>query len=251
MRFIPQINNYRNVLNQFNKNRKYNIQFGSSRIPQKISDIPLAGVVNTNAAILVFDIAKSKKTLDILGQEEFSDWLGIILHLVFNCIDDYDGFVDKYTGDGVMASFSKSSSEDQCINALGCALKLSEIINKVINPHFKESNFPKVKARIGIDYGNIYIENIGKRSKSQLILVGNAANAAKIFEAKGKKVKFIQDSTIVLGYDVKKCLKEDFLENSETKVKLLKYIDHIEGNSEITSANPYNFYEYTGRYLKE
>jgi len=46
----------------------------------------------------------------------------------------HDVFLDKYTGDGAMVSFSLGSREERYINAKECAVQISQILNELINP---------------------------------------------------------------------------------------------------------------------
>jgi class 3 adenylate cyclase len=160
------------------------------------------------------------------------EWIGAALHLFFHCVDEHKGTIDKYTGDGAMVFFSLGTKEERCIKAKNCAVKISQILNEILNPYFSEKNYKTMNVRIGIDFGAIKIEKIGKKAKSQLIIVGGAANYAKRLEERGKQFKFEHYTTICLGYDLLYIIPKKYVSNSEGKI-LYNHIGEFSGSSEI------------------
>ncbi len=237
------LNKYQELFENFLKKRDEHPEEQGRKVPDDINKLVIGGTRTVKAAIMVFDIADSKKVLEELGKERYLEWLGITLHCLFHCVDDYNGNIDKYTGDGAMVSFSFGSDEDRCKNALNCAIGLSKIIEGILNPYFLSNDFKVLNIRIGIDFGPTSIERIGKKDKTQLILIGTPTNNAKIFEERGKNLKFKHNCTICIGYDV-------FSSINLTKYKcdqgysLYFEAGTIEGESFIDSSNPYKFYEF-------
>lgn len=111
----------------------------------------------------------------------------------------------------------------------------------------------KMNIRIGIDFGPIKTEKIGKKAKSQLIITGSPANTAKILEEKGKDLNnFYQNSKICFGYDILYNLSENDIRNSEGSY-LYRNIGSLSNTtSYMDKSKPYKIYEYTGRfYVRE
>lgn len=150
-----------------------------------------------------------------------------------------------------MVSFSLGSQKERCQNSLECSLKISELLNKVLNPYFSQRNYKTMKIRMGIDYGPIKIEKIGKKAKSQLIITGSPANSAKVLEEKGKQLqKYYQDATICFGYDILYNLTKKDVTGSDGS-SLYRHIGSLNNSqSYMDKSKPYKFYEFTGRYLK-
>jgi adenylate cyclase len=95
----------------------------------------------------------------------------------------YGGFVLKYIGDAVLAFFvvedihdnkpqgdtgtdSKDTDKDnsyslQYSNAISCAYTMIKVIQQGINPILNQYDYPELKTRIGIDYGEIAIVQYG------------------------------------------------------------------------------------------
>ncbi|MFW9973217.1 MAG: adenylate/guanylate cyclase domain-containing protein [Candidatus Odinarchaeota archaeon] len=243
------INHYEKiVLSQFLQKRKEHPEESGRKVPIDTNQLATGGIKVVDAAVMVFDIAGSKKALEDLGNKKYIEWIGMALHLFFHCVDDYQGVIDKYTGDGAMVSFSKGNSNERCSNALDCACKISEILKKILNPLYYKKQFIPMKLRIGIDFGTIRIEKVGKKGKSHLIIIGGAANYSKLLEDEGRKLKFSQNTTICFGYDVLYNLSKKDVTGSHG-AQLYRDIGHFSGNSEIDGSSPYKIYEYTGRFI--
>jgi class 3 adenylate cyclase len=95
----------------------------------------------------------------------------------------YGGYVLKYIGDAVLAFFvvedipenksqdgigieSKDKDKDnsyslQYSNAISCAYTMIKVIQQGINPILNQYDYPELKTRIGIDYGEIAIVQYG------------------------------------------------------------------------------------------
>jgi len=241
------INHYeKTVLSQFLQKRKEHPEESGRKVPVDTNQLATGGIKVVDAAVMVFDIANSKDILNEMGEQMYTEWLGLILHCLFHCVDDYEGTIDKYTGDGAMVSFSIGTKEQRCINAKECAITISQILNEILNPYFRSLNYEEVYLRIGIDFGAIRIEKIGKKAKSQLIIVGSPANSAKILEDYGKNCEFDQYTTICFGYDILFNLPEKYY--IYNGVNLSKYAGNIKNTqSYMDKSQPYRFYEYTGR----
>ena len=243
------IKHFETVLNQFLTSRKTHPEEKGRKVPGSTDQLPLGGIKVVDAAIMVFDIADSSNVLSKMREKGFTELLGMTLHLFFHCVDEYKGAVDKYTGDGAMVSFSVGSAQERCSNSLSCAVKMSEILYKILNPLYKKRRYNLINIRIGLDYGQIRIEKVGKRAISHLIIVGSPANTAKKLEEYGKKLKFDQNTTICFGYDILHNLSKSDKISSSNGQNLYKQVGSFSnGRSYMTKNQPYLFYEYFGRF---
>ncbi len=244
------VNHYKEVKNQFLSKRKEHPEESGRKVPFERNQLATGGIKVVDSVAMVFDIADSKNVSHKLGEEKFTEWIGLALHCFFHCVDDYQGMIDKYTGDGAMASFSLGTKEERCIKAKDCAVKISQILNDVLNPFYRNNGYNDMFLRIGLDYGPIRIEKVGKKAKSHLIIVGSPANSAKQLEQCGKNLEFDQYTTICIGYDVLYNLpQKEYIYNN---VNLMTYIGKLEGlSSYMDRSSPYKVYEFTGRLRKK
>ncbi|MHA1131664.1 MAG: hypothetical protein ACTSQQ_12755 [Candidatus Helarchaeota archaeon] len=72
--------------------------------------------------MMIFDVANSTKSLEELGIKKYIEWLELALNCFFHCVTDYDGIIDKYTGDGAMVIFSLGNRNQRYTNAINCSL---------------------------------------------------------------------------------------------------------------------------------
>ncbi len=245
---MMNLNHYRDVLSLFLENRKSYPEEPARRVPVDTVQLPLGGVKVVSAAVMVFDIKDSTKVMEQMKNKAYMNWLGLALHLFFHCVDDYNGVVDKYTGDGAMVSFSLGSPEERCTNALNCALMISDILSNILNPAFKQRNYQEMRVRIGIDFGEIRIEKIGKKALTHLVIVGEAANFAKRLETYGNELTFYKGTTICIGYDCCYNLSENDCKDAKAGGYYLTQRGNFKGESEFDGKSPYPIYEYTARF---
>jgi class 3 adenylate cyclase len=133
-----------------------------------------------NAAVLFFDIRGSSTRSGLVALYT----LDTVVPMVMRIVHDHGGYVEKNTGDGIMAILTGMDEKKAAENALSIALACFNVIQNMINPHLVQVGIPAVDARIGIDFGKILVARIGvhqgsaDKSRSFLTAVGSAANIA-------------------------------------------------------------------------
>ncbi|UYP46402.1 hypothetical protein NEF87_002687 [Candidatus Lokiarchaeum ossiferum] len=230
------------LLNSFINKKKNPGKKNINKFPND-DEIAIGEVRTLNASIMVFDIANSSKYSEI----EFIKYISPVLHMVFNEVSQNGGVVDKYTGDGAMISFCSSDQNGKwaCDQALKTAIYISQLLVYFID----KKKFPEIKIRVGIDFGTIKVERIGIKNKSQLIIVGQPAIAAKRLESIGKKhASFKEKITICIGYDVFFQLskeKKDNCEEIEPPFYCCSYFRKMKSNFQ--ELKNYKIFAYSGR----
>jgi class 3 adenylate cyclase len=113
--------------------------------------------------------------------------LDVVIPMVMHIVYDYGGYVEKNTGDGVMAiigSEAVRSDSDAANAALDIATISFYLLNNLVNPYLTSKGIDAVDARIGIDLGTLLLARIGtpkgsaQQDRSFLTAVGSAANLA-------------------------------------------------------------------------
>lgn len=133
-----------------------------------------------NAAVLFFDIRGSSNRSGLVALYT----LDVVIPMVMRIVHDHDGYVEKNTGDGVMAIFTGMDQQVACKAAIESALTCFYVLTHAINPHLAQVSIPSVDATIGIDFGEILIARIGvpkgtaNQDRSFLTAIGPAANIA-------------------------------------------------------------------------
>ena len=89
---------------------------------------------------------------------------------------DYEGTLDKFIGDSVMAVFGWPFSTDHDeLNAVGAARRMQEAVKKR-NEKWAELGRLQIKMAIGINSGNVIAGNLGSPQKMDFTVIGEAVN---------------------------------------------------------------------------
>ena len=108
----------------------------------------------------------------------------LILHLseyfdkVTKIITQYNGTIDKYIGDVIMAIWGAPAPDDmQSMHACEVALKCQEILRQ-LSKKWKLLGKPLLSTQIGIHTGSAVVGNIGSRDRMNFTAIGDTVNIA-------------------------------------------------------------------------
>ncbi|MBN2370680.1 MAG: FHA domain-containing protein [Vicinamibacteria bacterium] len=117
-----------------------------------------------------------------------NDYLSRMTDTVFR----FEGTLDKYIGDAVMAVFGAPlDMPDHAERAIRCALEMRERLEE-FNAEHKEG--PKIQFRIGINSGRAVAGEIGSIAKTEYTVLGDTVNIASRLES-----AVAQPGSIVIG----------------------------------------------------
>jgi len=103
-------------------------------------------------------------------------------------VQKYEGMVDKYIGDAMMAIFNAPLDQPAHENlAINCALDIMKNM-KELNKELKGKDLPPVAIGIGINSGEAVIGNMGSDSRFDYTAIGDAVNTAARLESATKEV---------------------------------------------------------------
>ena len=103
-------------------------------------------------------------------------------------VQKYEGMVDKYIGDAMMAIFNAPLDQPAHENlAINCALDIMKNMEE-LNKDLKEKGLPPVAIGIGINSGEAVIGNMGSDSRFDYTAIGDAVNTAARLESATKEV---------------------------------------------------------------
>lgn len=171
----------------------------------------------------------------------------------------YGGYVLKYIGDAVLAFFVVEDVSDsidgitdndnntlyngdaftpytlQSSNVVGCAYTLIKVIQQGLNPVLSQYDYPELKVRIGIDYGEISvvqygseIDRVGENNtwkRSLIDMVGYTISMAV------KMTSVAKPDHIVIGQKLYKMLEEKHKEKFNqisSLSNIWKYINKVD-----------------------
>ncbi len=198
--------------------KKYYIEFSEKRhIKTAFQHYVTASVVN--------EILKDPSKLNLHGEERilsvfFSDIEGFTtlaeglspietvnllneyLTAMTNIIFEYDGLLDKYEGDAIMAVFGAPVNQsDHAIRACQCALKNQKVLNELREKWRKEGK-PEIRIRIGVNTGVVVVGNMGSTMRFDYTVIGDNVNLASRLEIANKMFNtsiLVSDTTAKLA----------------------------------------------------
>lgn len=137
----------------------------------------------TRFVILYVDMAGSTKISSNVDSATYVKITKIFLMQMSKIIDNFNGYVLKYSGDCVIGIFpAVDNCNGMCDNAIQAAMFMVGIIEDVINEIFEEKGLPSIGCHIGIDVGEVCVDTVGALDIGSFTdLIGYPMNlAAKI-----------------------------------------------------------------------
>ncbi len=173
-------------------------------------------VQNKEITIFFSDIREFTQISEKLDSPKIViDYLNSYLTPMSEIINKYDGTIDKYIGDCIMAywnaPFEIKNHEDK---ALKSAIEQLNILEK-INTSLEEKNQPKINIGIGITTGIATIGEIGSLGRSDFTIIGDNVNIASRVESLCK----FYGCNLIITQDTKDNLKENYI---------FRYLDFIQ-----------------------
>jgi adenylate cyclase len=154
-------------------------RYFSPNVVEQLSrnDDPLKQVRTQNVAVLFADIvdftayADGRSPLEVIGTlRQFHERME---REVFR----HGGTLDKYLGDGLMATFGTPFASDaDAVNALRCAQAMITSISE-LNRERNMRGEPPIRLSIGLHYGEVVLGDIGL-NRLEFAVIGTAVNAA-------------------------------------------------------------------------
>ncbi|MCY6383335.1 adenylate/guanylate cyclase domain-containing protein [Hoeflea prorocentri] len=159
-------------------------RYFSPNVVEELShnDEPLKKVRTQDIAVLFVDIvgfteyAADKSSEDVIGTlREFHQRME---EEVFS----HNGTLDKYLGDGLMATFGTPIATDRdAVNALRCARSMMQSMARW-NQERSLAGEPPLRASFGLHYGPAVLGDIGS-NRLEFAVIGNTVNVASRVEA--------------------------------------------------------------------
>jgi len=147
------------------------------------------GAVRTQeVAVLFTDIVGFTQYAEQHSPEEVMDLLRRYHAFVERSIFQNGGTLDKYLGDGVMATFGTPETKpDDAANALKAALQLIDE-TKTFNQDREANGIAPIQVSIGVHYGPVILGDIGPSRRLEFAVVGDTVNVASRLEASTREL---------------------------------------------------------------
>ena len=150
------------------------------------------------------DIRGFTKMSEEQPPEETIRMLNRCLSLQASLVKKYQGDVDKFVGDSVVAVFA---GEDMALNAIRCAVEIQKALDEDNTRH---ADAPSLQVGIGIVTGEIIIGSIGSSDRLDFTVVGSNVNlCSRLCGAAGPHEILLSEETYQLVKDLIAAQKED------------------------------------------
>jgi adenylate cyclase len=145
-------------------------------------DEPLRAARSQSAAILFADVVGFTRLAETRAPEDVLALLREVLGLMARRVFRHGGTLDKYLGDGIMATFgTPRASGREAEDALACARGILADV-AAMNAQRSSSAAPPVEVGIGLHFGPVVVGDVGDESRLELTVVGDTVNTASRLE---------------------------------------------------------------------
>jgi len=156
--------------------RRYLSSAVVDRLPSDPAQLKLGGH-RREVSILFADIRGFTSFSEKLPPEEVMDTLNRHLSMAAEAILAYEGTLDKFMGDAMMAIFNAPlPQEDHALRAVKAAVAMQWAI---ADYHRQLSKARGLSFGVGINVGEVVVGNIGTKSRMDYTAIGDAVNLAK------------------------------------------------------------------------
>ena len=157
-----------------------------------------------NVAVMFCDIRDFTSISESMNPEELLLMLSEYQRCMVNAIFRHGGTLDKFIGDGIMATFGTPEvSDDDALRAVKAGIEMKKELT-LLNADRAEKGLEPIHQGIGIDYGPVVAGNVGTESRLEYTVIGDTVNSASRIEGACKET----GKDFIISESVKKHLNE-------------------------------------------
>lgn len=188
---------------------KYLSQDVMKNVVRNIDDLKLGGK-RAVVTVLFSDIRGFTSLSEKMSAEEVSMILNEYFAEMEPIISKYNGVINKFIGDAVMAIFGEPIQDmNHAQNAVKCAYEMLKKVEYLREKWLFEGK-PKIEIGVGINTGEVFIGNIGTETRMEYTVIGDTVNLASRIESYNKVYKtnlLVSSSTYASIADIADVIK--------------------------------------------
>ena len=147
---------------------------------ESIIDVKLGDNVEMEMTIFVSDIRQFTTLSEKMTPEENFQFINDYLEKVSPIVRDHHGFVDRYSGDAIMALFPQEAED-----ALRAAIATLKLLT-ALNTERKKKKEAPIQIGIGLHTGSLMLGIVGELERAQGDIFSDAVNLANRIEGLSK-----------------------------------------------------------------
>jgi adenylate cyclase len=134
--------------------------------------------------IMFSDVRKFSTLSDKIEPELIHRLLNLYFSQMTQIAFKYDGFVDKFIGDGLLCFFGDPIfHHDHALRAVRAAIDMQQAVRR-IGPEIQGTlGLEPIVIRIGINTGSVIVGNMGSAERMEYTVLGSEVNLAQRLEA--------------------------------------------------------------------
>ncbi len=199
---------------------------------ESIVDARLGDSVQAEMTIMFADIRSFTSLSESMSPKENFEFLNSYLTRVGPVIRQYNGFIDKYIGDGIMALFPNGAED-----AVQAAIEMQQQVT-IYNKHRQNSGYKPISIGIGLHTGTLMLGTIGEAERMESTVISDAVNLAARVEGLTKLygVGIVASVQTLCRLDDPQKYKCRFLDRVQVKGKQapVAVFEIYDGDSEMT-----------------
>lgn len=140
-----------------------------------------------NLTVLFSDIRGFTTISENLSPEELVHLLNEYLTAMTDLVFKYDGLLDKYMGDAIMAVYGAPLAQpDHALRACRTALEMLQALKK-LQAKWSDEGKPVLNIGIGINTGDMVVGNMGSQMRFDYTVMGDSVNLGSRLEGINKE----------------------------------------------------------------
>ena len=139
--------------------------------------------------VMFSDIKEFEQISESLAPENLVAFLNEYFENMIKIIFKYQGTLDKFIADGIMAEFGIPLEDpDQEYHAIKSAVEMQQLLKK-LSEKWKGSAYESIHVGIGIHTGEAVVGNIGSLQRMEYTAIGDTVNTAARIESLTKETQ--------------------------------------------------------------
>ncbi|GAK53911.1 adenylate/guanylate cyclase [Candidatus Moduliflexus flocculans] len=135
-------------------------------------------------SIMFSDVRKFSTLSDKIEPEVIHRLLNMYFSRMTNIAFKYDGFVDKFIGDGLLCFFGDPLPHpDHAMRAVMAATEMQKSVRELGSEIQEKLGLDPISIRIGINTGYVIVGNMGSAERMEYTVLGSDVNLAQRLEA--------------------------------------------------------------------
>jgi adenylate cyclase len=168
------------------------------------------------ATLLFTDLKGFSAISELYSPERILNWLNEYLDAMAQLVQQHQGIINKFTGDGIMAVFGVPIPHEQPLeiqqdarNAVDCAIAMEKAL-VTLNQQWQTQGLPEVQMRVGIYTGAVVVGSLGSPIRLEYGVIGDGVNIASRLESFDKD-RQPSACRILIAQQTRDCLPEGYL----------------------------------------